>query len=623
MVGFCGVFGNLEHSIDEMSKKLFYHGDEKSSEYSDHSVDIEIVLFSNSVKDQPVISREGNILVWIWGNIYGYENNGDYISKKSYITESEYLVDLYKEYGFEFLRNLNGKFAAVLYEPKKERLYLITDKFSTHPIFYTKDENGNLVFSTHLQSLPSYPSVNTSFQKKYLYQFLIFERVFGVNTPLRGIKEVHPGSILSFDLDSKEIANEIYWLPKYKPEKRSYSKIKEEFSKLFREVMSERIDKDLCYGLYLSGGSDSRLILATIRDLYPDLDILCYHMNERMNREAKIAEKVAGECDCEFKFLKRKEDYLERILDKYSSICMYNGWFHQAHGLGFVEKIREEVDVIFNGLFAGVILQRNHFPRKSIKIPFIKENFYLPILPDTKDKKNFIRNFIIGNGATSSNEDIPVYLKDIQKKEILQDLLDGFKTSDSSISFQGINYPSYQDFINTFILYPLTNDQGFVAYNSEIQSMQTKFPFIDIRILEFSLSLPQNVLLKKNLVNSTVKNINYDLSEIEHSNIGLPLKYPWVFHYCAKQYNTAKRKLFPSLRWEGPWGDISEIIRDRDFVKKKIFENKQLINNSDFFDWDDIIQCYNEHKKGKNKTYDLLALLTFLENPFTKNNLKS
>jgi len=622
IVGFCGATGDLEHQVDEISQRLFFYGNESSSKYSDEDIEIEIVPLQNSFEDQPLISEDGTH-IWMWGRLYGCEKNKEVLSKyKNDFLGIKYFYEQYKKHGFEFLKDINGEFAAIVYSKNNNILSLISDPLATHPIFYTKTKDGELIFSTNLQSLPFYPSVKTSFDLKYLYQFFTFERVLGVKTPLKGIEQISPGSILTFDLRSKEIRKKTYWKPRYEPIDRSHTEVVNEFTKLFREVIKERVKGDYSYGIFLSGGSDSRLILAMLKEVYPELDIVCYHMNERMNKEAKIAKKVAKKCGCEFKLLKREDNYLEKVLEAYSPISIYNGWFDQAHSIGFVQDIKDEVDVVFNGLNAGTILQRGHLPKKSLKIPFIEEKMYFPKFPNFQSLKDFV-NFYIEEGRSTSREiNIPIYLKGLEKKEFIQSFRSEFKGDERQIECHGVKYPSFEDFFHSFSFYPITNDQGFIAFHSEINSILTEFPFMDKRIVEFSLSLPEKELLKNHIVNSSIKRINNSLANIEHAGTGLPLRYPGNIHFLKKQINVAKCKLFPSQKEQGPWGNTEEIIRKHDFVKNKIYDHEDLIKTSDFLDWDDIINCYNQHMVGKNNKNELFALLTFLENSTTEKLLK-
>jgi len=613
MVGLCGTTGKSEHSMQNMSQKLHYNDYECNYKYLDEKLKIEIVQFKKSFTTKPLV-EENESLIGLWGDIYSYEGENKK-TKKDHLSDVKYFSDKYRKHGFNFLKNINGEFAGVIYDKENEKLHLISDPLSTHPIFYTRTENKDLVFSTQLQSLPLHPSVKTSFDLKYLYQFFTYERVLGNKTPLKNIEQVHPGSVLSYDLNSKKIKNDIYWTPQYNPRKRNYSKVVREFIDLFKDVVRGRIDEDLSYGLYLSGGSDSRLILATLRDLYPDLDLTCYHMNERMNREAKIAKKVAEKSDFDFVLLRRDEDYLKKVLEEYSPISLLSGWFSQVHSLGFIKKIKNEVDVIFNGLNAGTILQRGHTPKKRVKIPYIGYYFYFPKFPDISSIEDFIDIYIGGNGAIGRKGKIPSYLKGLKKRDFISSFQSEFSNQENCIKCHGVRYASFDDFFHSFSFYPITNDQGYIAYHSEVNSMATEFPFMDRRIVNFSLRLPEKFLLQKNLVNSAIKEINPQLAKIKHPSSGIPLKYSWNLQFLGKKLDMAKKKLFPSQKWEGPWGDVEEKISEDYFVKEKIYENKDFIKNCRFLDWDKILKCYSKHRKCKNRKEELLSLLTFIENP--------
>jgi len=616
MVGFCGIFGNPEFPIRGMSQKLFYISDEESHKYRNENLEIELVLFSKSAKEKN-IGTEYNNLFWVWGDIYGYEHEGKYLKKENKTSDSEYLSSLYNKYGDEIFRKLNGEFAAVKYDIDKKKLSLITDKLSTHPIFFTKTESGNLVFSTNIQSIPLYPEIETTFELKYLAQFLAFERVLGVKTPLEGIEQVHPGAIMDYELSKKDCSRNVYWTPHYDPKKRSYSKIIEEFTSLFKDVIRNRIDSDLSYGLFLSGGSDSRLILATINDIYPNLDLTCFHMNEFMNKEAKISKRVAKECDFDFEFLKREKDYQKKVLENSSPISIYSSWFDHAHQIGFKEKIKDEVDIILNGSYSNTIIGRGHLPKKRIKIPIFNEFFYLPKFETIKSLEDFVELYLSLEGL--AREGVPIEkINEIDEKKMKFWIDSEIKRKKNSIICHGVVYPSLNSFFQTFGFYPITNAKGYLVHYSDCQMIRSIYPFFDDRLISYSFSLPEYVFLRRHVINSGIKNISPIMAKIPHAGSGLSLEQPKLLHSFKGQFNMAKQKLFPSQKWQGSWGNVEELIRKTDFTKNKISRNKELIEKCEFLDWSHVKKCYEEHMSGKNNKNEIVALLTFLENPTTK-----
>jgi len=621
MVGFCGVAGNPEYPISEMTEKLKYLGDEKNKKFSENVLEIDFVYFKNS-DEKNLSSTEDGSLIWIWGDIYGFKKSNGYSSfDEQTISDNKYCVKLYDKYGLEFISHLNGVFAGVLYQPKKQKMHFFTDRLGTHPIFYTKTEDG-LVFSTQIQSLPHYPSVNTTFDLNYLSHFFTFERVLGTKTVLKGVEQIHPGSILSYDIASNEIKNEVYWTPEYKPKNRPFSRIVQDFTSVFRDVIDKKINEDRTYGLYLSGGSDSRLILAMVNELYPDLDLICYHLNERRNREARIAKKVAEMCKYEFRLLERDEEYQKRVLEETSPISIFSSFFDQSHFIGFREKISSEVDEVIHGNYSDTILDRHHLPKRGFRLPLLTETFYLPSFHYIHSFEEFIDFFSQGYGAFCRDGNIPQFLEEVDKNTIKKSLSTELQTKENSVVSHGVNYNSFEDFIRWWSFYPLTNTKSYLVYYSEIQSYKSFTPFLDNRIIDFTLSFPDRIISRKDIINSTISNINPILAKIPHGGSYISLEYSKIIHFLKKEYETAKCKLFPNQKWEGSWGNTAEVIRKTDFVKNKIKGKENLIRRCDFLDLEKVKECYSEHIDGRNNTNQLLALLTFIENPITNSLIK-
>jgi len=618
MAGICGVFGRTEHTVDVMSEILYYNGNEKRCKYDDNHLSLENVFLPKAYEEQPTLTKN-KMQIWIWGNIHGIQKGDHHKPKDREESNSQLFSKLYNRYELEFLKELNGEFAGVIYDEKNKKIHLVTDRLSTHPIFYTKTKEGDLVFSTQIQCLPLYPSVETSFEMKYLYQFLIFERVLGVKTPLKGIEKVHPGAVLTYDFNSGDIKQEIYWTPRYQPKNRPFREIQNEFIAIFKDIINERIREDLRYGLYISGGRDSRLILAAIKDVFPDLEVTCFHMNEFMNREAKISKEVADACGCEFVLLKRELDYQSKVLEYSSPISIYSSWFDQAHGIGFKDDIRKKVDVIFNGSGANTILEMGQVPKKSIKIPIVNQNFYVNKPHIFKDINEFTEYYLDAYGSLSGRKHkIPKYLKRLERSDLKKILLSEYKEGASHFEYHGVKYPTLYDFIHSYKMYPITNMYSYLTYYADNQYILTEYPFLDNRLIDFSLILVDDYKKKKQIISSTIQKLNPDLGNIKHANTGLPLKYPSRIHFIKGQYNMAMSKLFPSRKKEGSWGNMSEVLRKHDFVKDVIYENEDLIKKCTFLEWDKVIECYKDHLDGKNNEDQLIALLTFLRNPITK-----
>jgi asparagine synthetase B (glutamine-hydrolysing) len=83
------------------------------------------------------------------GEIYNYQSFGNYKS------DGECLIDLYREHGPAFVRQLDGEFAICLCDFKARRIVISSDVFKTKPIFYSiaGGEFGCCTFRTPLETV--------------------------------------------------------------------------------------------------------------------------------------------------------------------------------------------------------------------------------------------------------------------------------------------------------------------------------------------------------------------------------------------------------------------------------------------------------------------------------------
>lgn len=166
--------------------------------------------------------------------------NGEIYNQKFVRSDGEVLIPLYKKYGTDFPKYLDGEFAIVLYDFKKKIIMFATDPFKTKPLFINKNE------------FASYYS--------------------GVG----GIK-ANPNEILVTDLDGnvKERKPVITWdLKQYKTD---YN----DWIKAFKRSIEKRA-KDNCF-VGMSSGYDSGAIVCEL--LKQKIDFKTYIFRGQENQE--------------------------------------------------------------------------------------------------------------------------------------------------------------------------------------------------------------------------------------------------------------------------------------------------------------------------------------------------
>lgn len=90
-----------------------------------------ILSITGDFIEQPFIDYDNEIVCLYNGEIYNYQEFGNYKS------DGECLIPLYKKFGENFVRHLDGEFAIVLIDYKNNFLIFSSDVFATKPIWFS------------------------------------------------------------------------------------------------------------------------------------------------------------------------------------------------------------------------------------------------------------------------------------------------------------------------------------------------------------------------------------------------------------------------------------------------------------------------------------------------------
>jgi len=97
-----------------------------------------LLNITGDVVIQPYVGKydEDEEIICIYnGEVYNYKEYGDYK------TDGQCIIDVYKTHGANFVNMLDGEFAIVLVDFKKELIFISSDIFSTKPIWFSVENN--------------------------------------------------------------------------------------------------------------------------------------------------------------------------------------------------------------------------------------------------------------------------------------------------------------------------------------------------------------------------------------------------------------------------------------------------------------------------------------------------
>lgn len=612
MVGTCGVIGNDRYSIDGMAESLAWTGEERVSRYDDSEFAIRGFTHPSRRGTNPGRADRGDALVWIWGNVIGYRRDGAYRSRDPTDEPAPtYCARRYDEHGLEFVRRLNGDFVGIVYDRERSLVSVFTDRLGTWPIHHTETADGAVVFSSHIQSLEGYPPLSLEFDEEYVVQHLSWRGgPYGIKTPLRDVEMFHPGAVTTYDIDDGSVTRETYWRPTFPTDGEfdSYSEFVDAFVDRFLASVADRtLDRSKEYGILLSGGSDSRLVLGALDD---DIDLTAYHMGDWMSKEVRTAERLAMQRDIDFRFLRRDPEYFRRVLERSPKMWNFRQLFNQAWAEGFIDEIRSEVDVLFTGHFSDTLFKGTFVPTRHVSLgPFgpFDTSLELPI--------SSLEGFDSELGPRKAEYiDSDVDLSEVLDRNIAR--------TDSGVTSYGIRFDSFRDLALGRHHVPATTDPLF--RQSLRENLELQMPMCDNRLLDLWVRMPTRFKLRRDVVNAAVAEVDPDLAAVPHASSGVAVKRSHAIHRLGSLPMNALRLLSPFEAIPAdhvshhPWGNHSELIRKQSYVEDAIYESEDVIRSLPFLDWESVVECYRAHLDGDDNTKYLYRLVTFLKAPITR-----
>lgn len=222
--------------------------------------------------DQPLGNEDGSLWVVFNGEIFNYielravlEAQGHTFSTHS---DTEVLLHMYEEHGPAFLNQLNGQFAISLWDTKTQTLLLARDRVGVRPLFYTL-QDGRLIFGSEVRAIAAFPGLSLKIDQAALAQVFTYWSVQSPGTIFEGVREIPPGHYLMARDGQVEVRR--YWELDFGEDApgRTTSSYLEELESLLLDAVRIRLRADVPVGAYLSGGLDSSLISALIRQEAP------------------------------------------------------------------------------------------------------------------------------------------------------------------------------------------------------------------------------------------------------------------------------------------------------------------------------------------------------------------
>ena len=265
----CGIFGLNQSKDQNFIKKFVELQNHRGPDAKNYYLNNEVTLIHNRLSildlqygDQPMIYND-KVIVYN-GEIFNsptIRNNLEKIgySFKTKNSDTEVLLKLYDYKGAEMLNELNGMFAFVIYDIKKNILFGAVDQFSNKPLYYSLSGN-NFAFSSEIKPLLRLENTDNKLSFNSIIKYFQLQYIPFGDTIYKNIKKLNNSNYFEYNLKSKKIDIQKYSKKINKVEFNSYKDVIIAGREALEQSVKNWSLSDVPIIFSLSGGLDSSLI---------------------------------------------------------------------------------------------------------------------------------------------------------------------------------------------------------------------------------------------------------------------------------------------------------------------------------------------------------------------------
>lgn len=456
------------------------------------------------------------------------------LSAHAALTDEEQILALYEQHGAAMTRLLHGSFALALYDAARRTVLVATDRMGTYPIYYAH-RHGRFLFAPTQNALLCDKSIAPELDLTGLAQYMRFQQLLHDTSFFKHIKLLRGSYQLLYALESDTLVESAYW--KFDPElpigtDLTFEEAADETARLVVQAVDRCSRGAYRLGTFLSGGLDSRVIVAALAQLGRSPSALTF--GSPASRDTYYARLVAQQGSLTHRFCCRtdgqwvKQYWRQHLLMTDAS----HSWIHM-HGIYALEEARQLMDVNLSG-FAG----------DSMLSGIGLRDEYLTVVDDMAYAATIFNGLIMFEtwpGMTETDEQL-LYTGDIFaliKGRAFTSLCDALAP-----------FSAYAEPLRTELFTFYTSDVRHYAHYMDFKrsAVEIGLPFIDPDLVRFVLYLPTDYRNNRRLARAVLRRLSKPLSRIPYDfDELLPTDETWL-RSTHEFYTRAKRR---SLRLLG------------------------------------------------------------------------
>jgi asparagine synthase (glutamine-hydrolysing) len=490
-----------------------------------------------------------------------------------------------------------------IYDINAKKLVLSRDRFGVKPLYYFISENV-FYFGSEIKQFTSLPSWNPKINPERVFDFLKWGLLDHTNeTMFKYVKQLSPGSHMIIDLNENGVdINDSLKISKWYNLKSKIFNLKNldfalHFKKLFHNSVKLRMVSDVAVGSCLSGGLDSSAIVCQMNQIKSDKNKSLINTFSACSEFEKYDERnwiqfVTDYANVNSNYIFPELSNLYLKLDEMT--------WHQDEPFGstsifaqwcvFKEASKSNVKVILDGQGGDEVLcgYKSFFTPylielvKKLKLfSFVKEVYFLKV------NYGYNPDFQRIVGALLPHKVQLIIRKNLRKKSSIsyintkklgiQEGYSGYFSSGSEL--YSLKEASRDQITNS----PVPRLLHWEDRNSMAHSVESRVPFLDYKLVEFCLALPNRYKINNGITKVILRNSLKEIMPNQISNRMSKLGFETPEEIWMKSNKDAFRNL----------------------IDEAILNSKGIINR-------EVISMFNDIIEGRAKfSFELWRIISF------------
>jgi asparagine synthase (glutamine-hydrolysing) len=305
----CGIAGFIQYArsrtdaprlLEQMGEAILHRGPDAGDYYYDDVAGLchrrLSIIDLSEAGAQPMHSASGRYVVVYNGEIYNFQTHRQELEAEGVRfrgnSDTEVLLALYEKHGKECIHLLNGMFAIAIWDKREKTLFLARDRLGKKPLYYYH-QNGHFVFGSEIKAMLCVPEIDRTVRPDAVMDFFHYQYVPDPKSIFASIHKLPPAHWMTVSQAGIEIDS--YWDVSFGAQHRgSREQIHEELLELIDDSVRLRMISDVPLGAFLSGGVDSSAVVGMMaKNSRNPVTTCAIGFNDKKYDEVQFAEKVA------------------------------------------------------------------------------------------------------------------------------------------------------------------------------------------------------------------------------------------------------------------------------------------------------------------------------------------